>query len=136
MRELMRFALLNYPPAKKWSPKVLANYIMWAAYHNFLFIARDDPEANNVKGVALARPVNKFPETDSEFDVDGKTIHVDVMAATDKRAFQLLCFNILKHYPNCDTITFQRLHRGTNRKKYSVEHVRKALLKTQKLIYG
>jgi len=133
-KPLAEFVEKYYEPSRLWPDGVLLDYICWAADNDFLFIARDKDE--NIFGAALARPVTKLPDKDDEFDTSGKIIFVDVMVATDKRAFQLLCFTILEHYKNCDTVAFQRLHRGSNKKLYDAKHVRGTLFKTRNLIYG
>lgn len=124
---LARFIEKHYEPATKWGRKLLLDYIGWAANNNFLFVARNNDES--ISGAALARPVAKLPKIESEFDPNGRIVHVDCMIATDNRAFQVLGYAILNSNPNCDSVAFQRLKRGTRIRTYSSAHVRNTLLK-------
>ena len=123
---LVAFLKDRYEPANNWDDQRISDYLEWGAYHNFLFVARNDDES--VAGVALAKPVSGFPKTLDEFDPGGAGAHINFLVADNKRAFMLLGFTILEHYKNCETVTFQRYKKGkTQQKSYPYDHVRRTL---------
>jgi len=123
VNDLVEFLKKEYEPANTWSDESILEYLKWAASNDFLFIARNDD--GSIIGAALARPVSGFPETLFEFDRNSKTVHVNFLVASDKRAFLLLGFAVLQGF---ERATFNRLKKGrTKPKSYPANLVRKTL---------
>jgi hypothetical protein len=131
VQPLVDFFLHNYPPARRWPDGDLLNYISWTAHNNFLFVSHDND--GGVTGIAFARPVKDFPKTDAEFDLNGKMVFVDAIAAANKRAFQILCYALLGYYKDkgCHTLTYHRLGRESKKKRCSIDRFLRTLFKTR-----
>lgn len=128
-REITRFVLKHWPPAKKWNRRILHGWLKWHRGHAFLSLALNDDLS--IAGLVIARPTMRPPSRDEwyEFDDEGSCLYIDLAISAQPDALKAAGFAILQRFGMRQTVAWRRNARGDALYVYPARSIRRNLFR-------
>jgi hypothetical protein len=108
--KLEAFVIENYSCAIAWEEGTLRDWLLWAFDRQFLFLVIG--RGGCPEGMAIARPLDGYTDSRTEYHPHGSNIYIDLTIAKRKAAMKPLMAQIVNKFGVRKKIVFKRYGRS------------------------